>query len=253
MEKTTWRMERKRTSIHHTLRKNKRIKFLSKPNQRWEEQTFKAQFNWERYYSTLKRMPKRLRETAQFVNDILPDLKNQKVEKVLDLGCGAGRHCVLLANSGFEVIGIDISKTALKIARRWLRKDKLGNVALVRAAMTNLPLKDSCLGAVISISVIHHALKKDIVTAVNEIYRILRRDGWFLANLASVTDPRFGTGQLLEGNTFWILEAFEEKRFGELHHFFTEPEILRLLYHFHEKKVTIMKDKPNYWKVVAVK
>jgi hypothetical protein len=49
----------------------------------------KADSNWERYYSTLKRMPNRLRKTAQFIVDALPDLKSQKVGKVLDLGCGA--------------------------------------------------------------------------------------------------------------------------------------------------------------------
>jgi ubiquinone/menaquinone biosynthesis C-methylase UbiE len=211
-----------------------------------------ANSNWERYYSTLKRMPRRLRKTAQFVVDALPDFKTHKVERVLDLGCGAGRHCVLLANSGFEVVGVDFSKNALKIARRWVREEKL-RVALVRASMTNLPLNNCCLDAVISVSVIHHAFKKDIVTAVNEIYRVLRKGGWFLANLASVTDPRFGTGQMLEDNTFWIREAFEEKRFGELHHFFTRPELLRLLHNFPKKKVTTMEDKPNYWKVVAVK
>lgn len=226
---------------------------MSKNVTKGRRRTSNAQPNWERYYSTLNRMPKRLRETAKFVYDILPDLKDQKVEKVLDVGCGVGRHCVLLANSGFEVIGVDVSKTALKMARRWVRKEKLEGVALVRATMTNLPLSNSCLGAVIGVSVIHHAFKKDIVTTVDEIYRILRKNGWFLANLASVTDPRFGTGQLLEVNTFWILEAFEEKRFGELHHFFTKPEILTLLHCFDKKKVTIMRDKPNYWKLLAVK
>jgi ubiquinone/menaquinone biosynthesis C-methylase UbiE len=213
----------------------------------------KTEFNWERYYSTLKRMPKRLKETAQFVTDALPDLEKRKVEKVLDLGCGAGRHCVLLANSGFEVMGIDISKNALKMARRWIRKEKLGNVALVLATMTNLPLKDCCLDAVISVSVIHHAFQKDIVTTVNEVYRTLSKNGSFLANLASVADPRFGTGKKLEDNTFWILEAFEEKRFGELHHFFTRPEVFRLVHRFTEKKVTAMENKPNYWKILAVK
>jgi ubiquinone/menaquinone biosynthesis C-methylase UbiE len=213
----------------------------------------RAQSNWETYYSTLKRMPKRLKETAQFITDALPDLKERKVEKVLDLGCGAGRHCVLLACSGFEVVGVDISRDALKMAKEWVRKEKLRNVALVRATMTNLPLNDSCLDAVISVSVIHHAFKKDIVTTVNEVYRTLSKNGWFLANLASAADPRFGTGKKLEDNTFWILEAFEEKRFGELHHFFTRPEVFRLLHRFTEKKVTAMEDKPNYWEILAVK
>ena len=198
-------------------------------------------------------MPKRLKETARFITDAMPDLKERKVKKMLDLGCGAGRHCVLLANSGFEVVGMDLSKSALKMARRWARKEKLDNVALVRATMTNLPLNDSCLDAAISVSVIHHAFKKDIVMNVNEVYRVLGKDGLFLANLASVKDPRFGTGRKLEDNTFWILEAFEEKRFGELHHFFTKPQILRLVHLFAEKKVTAMKDKPNYWKILAIK
>jgi ubiquinone/menaquinone biosynthesis C-methylase UbiE len=212
-----------------------------------------TQFNWERYYSTLKLMPKRLKKTARFITDARPDLKERKVKKMLDLGCGAGRHCVLLANSGFEVVGMDISKSALKMARGWVRKEKLGNVALVRATMMNLPLNDSCLDAVVSVSVIHHAFRKDIVATVNEVYRILGKDGLFLANLASVKDSRFGTGRKLEDNTFWILEAFEEKRFGELHHFFTRPQIFRLLHRFAEKKVTAMDDKPNYWKIIAIK
>jgi len=212
-----------------------------------------AESNWERYYSTLGRMPKRLRKTARFIADAVPRLKNHKVERVLDLGCGVGRHCVLLANSGFEVVGVDISKNALRMARKWVRKEKLGNVALVCAAMTNLPLNDCCLGAVISVSVMHHAFKRNIVTAVNEVYRVLRKNGWFIANLASVTDPRYGAGQAVEENTFWILEAFEEKQFEELHHFFTKPEALGLLHHFSKRRVTTMEDKPNYWKILAVK
>jgi ubiquinone/menaquinone biosynthesis C-methylase UbiE len=213
----------------------------------------KTRPNWEEYYSTLKRTPRRLKKTAQFITDAMPDMKNHNVKRVLDLGRGAGRHCILLAKSGFEVIGMDISKNALRMARRWVRKEKLESVAFVRATMTNVPLSDSCLDAVVSVSVLHHALKKDIVTAVNEIYRALRKNGRIVANLASIKDPRYGTGRMLEKNTFWILEAYEEKQFGELHHFFTKREASRLLHHFMKIRVTTMKDKPNYWKIMAVK
>lgn len=82
----------------------------------------KTRPNWEDYYSTLKRIPRRLKKTAQFIVDTVPDLETHGVKKVLDLGCGAGRHCILLANSGFEVVGTDISKSALKMARQWARK-----------------------------------------------------------------------------------------------------------------------------------
>ena len=91
------------------------------------------------------------------------------------------------------------------------------------------------------------------MTSVSEVYRILGKNGWFVANLASVDDPRYGTGRKLEKNTFWILEGYEKKRFGELHHFFSKRETRRLLSLFSRVKVTSMEDKPNYWKIVAVK
>jgi len=212
-----------------------------------------TQSNWERYYSTLRRTPRRPKKTAQFVVDALPAMKQRKVKRVLDLGCGAGRHCILFANSGFDVIGIDASKNALRMAKEWVQKENLENVSFVLATMTNLPLCDCCLDAVITVSVIHHALKEDIVASVNEIYRILGKNGLFLANLASIKDPRYGTGQKVEDNTFLILEAFEEKRFEELHHFFVRREVFGLLGRFAEKDVKALKDKPNYWEIVATK
>jgi len=106
---------------------------------------------------------------------------------------------------------------------------------------------------VISVSVIHHAVKKDIEKTVNEIYRILKRNGLFLANLASVRDPRYGTGERVEAGTFRILEGFEEKRFEELHHFFTKQEASELLGCFAKAEIETLKDKPIYWKITAIK
>jgi len=208
---------------------------------------------WEEYYSTLKRLPRRLKSLSQFVVDMLPTFRQYNVEGVLDLGCGAGRHSIYLAKKGFDTIGIDVSKSALRIVRKWVQRERLSNVDLVRATMTNIPFRDCCFGAVVSVSVIHHAVIKDIEAIVNEIYRILNRNGYFLANVASVEDPRYGTGKKVENNTFRILEAFEGKRFEELHHFFTKTEVSKLLTKFAKTDVELLKGKPNYWKILAIK
>lgn len=42
----------------------------------------------------------------------------------LDLGCGAGRHCMFLQEMGFHVIGVDHSEVALELARQWLFESK---------------------------------------------------------------------------------------------------------------------------------
>ncbi len=43
--------------------------------------------------------------------------------KVLDIGCGAGKHALHLQNEDFEVIGIDISPLAIKVCKRRGLKD----------------------------------------------------------------------------------------------------------------------------------
>lgn len=45
--------------------------------------------------------------------------------KILDIGCGAGKHALYLQNKGFDVIGIDVSPLALKVCKkRGLKKPK---------------------------------------------------------------------------------------------------------------------------------
>ncbi len=44
-------------------------------------------------------------------------------ERILDLGCGAGRHSVLLAERGYRVVGLDLSADLLAAARAaWQRR-----------------------------------------------------------------------------------------------------------------------------------
>lgn len=208
---------------------------------------------WEKYYSTLKQLPKRLRQPVQFIVEALPTFKSYKIKRILDLGSGVGRSSIYLAKENFEVVGVDISLTALKIANKWGKKEKLRNIAFVQATMTNLPLNDSSLDAVISVSVIHHAVKKDITKTIDEVYRVLRKNGFFLANLTSVKDPRYGAGQKIENNTFRITEAFEEKCFEEIHHFSTRQEVSKMFKHFSQVKAELLEDKPHYWKITATK
>ncbi len=37
--------------------------------------------------------------------------------RVLDVGCGAGRHSLYLQKKGFDVLGIDVSPLAVKVCR----------------------------------------------------------------------------------------------------------------------------------------
>jgi ubiquinone/menaquinone biosynthesis C-methylase UbiE len=196
-------------------------------------------------------VPKRLRQPA--VVDSVSAFNPRKIKRVLDLGCGAGRNSIYLAKRGVEIVGIDTSASALRLAGKWANQEKLCNVEFLEATMTNIPFGNSQFDAVISISVIHHALKKDIAETTNEVHRVLKKRGIFLANLTSVDDPRYGVGEMVEAGTFKTLEAYERNRFWELHHFFTRSEAIELLACFSKATVKRLKDRPNYWKITAVK
>jgi ubiquinone/menaquinone biosynthesis C-methylase UbiE len=198
-------------------------------------------------------LPKNLKNPVPFLVKELPMFRQHRVKNVLDLGCGVGRHSVYLAKNGFDVVGIDISQSALRLAKSWAQKERLTNVALIRGTMTHLPFRDGVFDGVVSISVIVHALKKGIQRTIDETHRILKKNGVLFANFASVKDPRYGTGERVEKNTFRIWESFEGNRFKELHHFFTEQEAAESLACFAEARVEILREKPNYWKIRAIK
>jgi SAM-dependent methyltransferase len=56
--------------------------------------------------------------------------------KVLDIGCGAGRHSIHLQGKGFDVLGIDISPLAVKVSRlRGLKKARVMSVTQVTRSL----------------------------------------------------------------------------------------------------------------------
>ena len=56
--------------------------------------------------------------TPQTLRDIIEGPQKLPPGRVLDLGCGMGRHSVYLAQQGWQVTGVDAVGRALQVARR---------------------------------------------------------------------------------------------------------------------------------------
>lgn len=103
--------------------------------------------------------------------------KKAGAKKVLDLGCGTGRHLVYLAKQSFDVYGIDIAKHGIKIAKDWLKKEGLKANLKIGDIYKKLPYKDNFFDAIISIRTLHHGKIKDIRKLIKEMERILKPGG----------------------------------------------------------------------------
>ena len=60
-----------------------------------------------------------LQEAADFINHLLDFLKPPANSKIIDVGCGAGRHSRELAKRGYDVIGIDLSLQSIRQAKKY--------------------------------------------------------------------------------------------------------------------------------------
>jgi SAM-dependent methyltransferase len=72
-------------------------------------------------------------------------------KRVLEAGCGVGRHSMWLAEWGAEVVAVDMSDSVYPAAR-----NTKGSVKIVQADLTKLPLQRESFDIIISIGVLHH-------------------------------------------------------------------------------------------------
>jgi len=154
--------------------------------------------------------------------DFADDLKREGAKKVLDLGCGKGRHSILLGKAGFQVVALDISETALKTLEARLKTTSIDNVTLVRHDMLELPFIDDYFDGVICTNVLHHGKLVQIKQATREVYRVMEGGASAFVVALSTADFRRGNGRKLEPNTFVFTEGDER---GIIHHFFPRREL----------------------------
>ncbi len=127
----------------------------------------------------------------------LVDLFNKKgVRRVLDLGCGSGRHLTYLASKGFRVSGIDSSETALSYARESLEEQKLTAELTCGSFYERLPYPDDCFDAVVCCRALNHGTIEQISLTVNEIERVLTEPGLIFVEVRK-PHPPFGSKQKL--------------------------------------------------------
>lgn len=85
-------------------------------------------------------------EARAFIDRLVARSHLKPGAKVLDLGCGTGRHAAHLASKGFNVIGLDLSAESLREARR----NEGINLRFVRQDM-RLPLRSRVFDHVLNL------------------------------------------------------------------------------------------------------
>ncbi|MFQ6020717.1 MAG: class I SAM-dependent methyltransferase [Candidatus Aenigmatarchaeota archaeon] len=221
---------------------------------------------WKKYLKSISKSEfERWKKVPEkYIVGLVPMLKKRNVKRILDLGCGLGRHLIFLAKKDFMVVGSDISSTALGIAEKQAKNEKLKNYLLVKHDITLFPFPENHFDAVISANVIHHNKLRSIKKTVNEIKRVLKKRGLVIVTLLSKNDHKYKKGKRVEKDTYDLSHIKGHAEVGVLHHFFGEIEARRLFSRFKilELKELIKEIKPPsskgikksaHWLIIAEK
>ncbi|MFO7792699.1 MAG: class I SAM-dependent methyltransferase [Candidatus Saliniplasma sp.] len=97
-----------------------------------------------------------------------------KDARILDIGCGDGRDSYYLSRKDIDVVGIDLSKSMVELARK-----KYPDLAFFKEDMRDTVFPDDTFhGVWASLSIINMP-KSELSTIESEIFRILGSDGIF--------------------------------------------------------------------------
>ena len=99
---------------------------------------------------------------------LIPGLKEGNATKVLDLGCGIGRHVILLAEKEFNAYAIDSSWEAVSHCRNWLIQSQLSATVGI-AEVQALPFSGGFFDCVLSWNVVYHSTRKGMTEALTRI------------------------------------------------------------------------------------
>jgi 2-polyprenyl-3-methyl-5-hydroxy-6-metoxy-1,4-benzoquinol methylase len=144
--------------------------------------------------------------------------KRYSVKTILAPGCGYGRNCLYFAKLGFSVTGIDVSTTAIEIAKKNAEECNSNIKYIIGDVLQVLPT-DKKYEGIFAHNLLHLFLESDRMKLINGLKGSLKKSGILVVNVFSVNDPSFGEGVQVEENTF-----FESD--GHCSHYFTKDELL---------------------------
>ena len=131
---------------------------------------------------------------------VLPELKARGARRVLDLGCGVGRHALLLAENGFAVEAMDGAPAGIAFAGQQAKARGL-SLSIRQGEADALPFPDASFDYVLSWNVIYHGTMGDVGRRLAEIWRVLKPGALYQGTMLSKRDSRYGDGAVVAPDT----------------------------------------------------
>jgi SAM-dependent methyltransferase len=141
--------------------------------------------------------------------------------KTIDLGCGAGNYAIYLAGLGFDVTGIDSSRTAITIATKNAQKKNIRCRFIAADLLGDLHEVNDTFDFAFDWELLHHIFPEDRETYMKNVHKILNPKATYFSVCFSEKDPQFGG-----------VGKFRKTRMGTTLYFSQESELTSLFFKY---------------------
>jgi SAM-dependent methyltransferase len=155
---------------------------------------------WNDVFESVRLEGVTMREDHHWLEPYVPLLHGKQVNRILEIGCGAGMDTQYLSRAGFQVTATDFSSRALAMVRERLPEVPL----LLHDTREPFPYAADSFDMVLGSLSLHYFDEETTLDILGEIRRMLKPKGLLLYRVNSTADHNFGAGQgdLLERNFF---------------------------------------------------
>ncbi len=147
----------------------------------------------DKIYSTIPpdRIPWNMEDPPEIIRDIVQTGK-VKPCRAIELGCGAGNYVIYFAQNGFDVTGVDISESAIRMAKR-SASDRDVNCRFITADVRgDMSGVNDTFDFAYDWEVMHHVFPEDREAYINNVYKMLNPGALYLSVCFSEESPQFG-------------------------------------------------------------
>ena len=196
---------------------------------------------WEKEYRNPKLVSKSNVPQLDFKHFIKWLRKSEKFAlpglAVLDLGSGTGKNSLFLAERGCEVIGMEISSTAIDLAKRKAEELKVSNLQFLQASIgSEFPFANNSFDLLLDVVSSNSLSQSERKVYIKECERVLKPGGYMFVK-ALCKDGDKNAQNLLQNFPGEELDTYRMPKTGIIEKVFTEKQITKLYAQFNFLKL----------------
>ncbi|SHE74479.1 Methyltransferase domain-containing protein [Arenibacter palladensis] len=127
----------------------------------------------------------------------------KSVKNVLVPGIGYGRNAQIFMENGINVTGIEISKTAIALAKKHYGND----MTIYHGSVSEMPFDEKKYDGIFCHALIHLLNKNERIKLIQDCYHQLDTNGYMVFTAISKNAPNFGKGKMISKDRYEVHEG----------------------------------------------